>query len=46
MSTFRDAIRVSAEWNAALYADDEMRRFLDDVVGFIGSLTGGDEGTV
>ena len=44
MSTFRDSIRVSAEWNAPFYAEDDVRRFLDSVVDLITSFTDDDEG--
>lgn len=39
MSTFKDAIRLSAEWNAVCYAEDSIRRFLDSVVELMMSWT-------
>ena len=32
MYTFRDIIRLAAEWNAVCYAEEVIQRFLDDVI--------------
>ena len=32
MYTFRDIIKLAAEWNAVCYAEEFIQRFLDDVV--------------
>jgi len=32
MCTFRDCLRVQVEWNGACYLEDDIRRFLDNVV--------------
>ena len=38
MSTFRDRIRFSAEWNGALYEESVIKGFLDGVVGIVESV--------
>ena len=32
MYTFRDIIKLAAEWNAVYYAEEVIQRFLDNVV--------------
>lgn len=32
MYTFRDIIKLAAEWNAVCYAEEFIQRFLNDVV--------------
>lgn len=32
MYTFRNIIKLAAEWNAVCYAEEFIQRFLDDVV--------------
>ena len=39
MSTFRQAINLSAEWDGAYLADEEVQNFLDSVADLILSLT-------
>lgn len=39
MSTFRDTIRLSAEWNAICYREDVIRSFFNNVTELILSLT-------
>lgn len=43
MSTFRDTIRLSAEWNAVCYHQDVVRSFLDNVLELMLSLIDHDE---
>ena len=31
MYTFRDIIKLAAEWNAVCYAEEVIQRFLDDI---------------
>ncbi|CAF9932534.1 MAG: trichothecene 15-O-acetyltransferase [Alectoria fallacina] len=38
MSTFRQAINLSAEWNGACYMDEDIRKFLDSVADLMLSL--------
>ena len=35
MNSFRSAIRLSAEWNAANYADEVIQGFLNGVIGLV-----------
>lgn len=38
MSTFRQAINLSAEWNGAQHVDEDIRRFLENVAELMLSL--------
>lgn len=39
MSSFRQAINLSAEWNGACYVDENIEKFLDSVQELMLSLT-------
>ena len=39
MSTFRQVINISAEWNGACYVDENVEKFLDSVTDLMLSLT-------
>ena len=39
MDTFRNALRVSTEWNAAIYNEKETQHFFETVVELTTSLT-------